>query len=91
VKDKTCLMTGRVGTGYYERFTCSECAETRGVAGDKFCAHCGAEIIRFVRKEMPSTIFVECQVEPAPKPRTSTFFIETSTPAPAPAKAKRGR
>ena len=39
----TCVMSRTSFTGYY---TCSEC-QGNGSAGAKFCAHCGAEIVRF--------------------------------------------
>jgi hypothetical protein len=41
----TTVMTG-VSHGFTETLTCFEC-KGRGEKGWKFCAHCGAEIVRF--------------------------------------------
>jgi hypothetical protein len=48
----TCVMSRNHPSGY---FTCSEC-EGNGSAGNKFCAHCGAEIIRFDDLDQPRVV-----------------------------------
>lgn len=90
MSDKTCIMTGHVGGGTgYERFTCSECGK-KGLAGDwKFCAYCGAEIVRFVREEAPSTVTIQVLKEKPAVTRSQMRVEVLETKPVAPPKDKK--
>jgi hypothetical protein len=64
----TCVMSRNQHSGYY---TCSEC-EGKGSAGDKFCARCGSEVIRFDDLNQPREIILDVR-EVKSEPRTVTL------------------
>ncbi len=70
----TTVMTGSKSS-FNNSFTCSEC-QGRGKGDWKFCAFCGAEIVRFELPKESNTISVQVESAPA-EPRTQTVFVQT--------------
>src|SRR5205814_9776500 len=70
----TCVMSAFSHSGYYR---CSEC-EGYGLKGDRFCAHCGAEIIRFDDLNQPREIIVDVR-EVKSEPQTVTLLKLNTT------------
>jgi hypothetical protein len=58
----TAVMVSQPSIGSYIHFKCSEC-EFIGYDDWKFCAGCGAEIMRFDRSNEPETNVAHVQVE----------------------------
>jgi hypothetical protein len=77
MKDKTCVMTGREGYGYMQGYKCSECQNT-GHGDWKFCAYCGAEIIRFDHEQPPTHFIVQVHEE-KPEPKMLNVVVGAET------------
>jgi len=58
-------------------FKCSECERTCDKGDWKFCAYCGAEIIRYDLPKDPDTVTVYSQVQSPETPKTQTITLRT--------------
>jgi hypothetical protein len=76
VKGTTVMV--RTHEGFHSStFKCSECERTCDTAGWKFCAYCGAEIIRYDLPKNADTITVYGHAEnPQPKPQKIIVHTE---------------
>jgi hypothetical protein len=91
----TTVMTGQALSSFSAtidiKYNCAECGERRAMKGDKFCAHCGREIVRFVTEPASNTITVKVESVKTESPTPSYFQMDAPPQESAPKAQRRKR